>query len=51
VPLPPRLADSRRFAICKQFLSSNKQMQMLTCFGHCGADCQVCLALLFATVE
>ena len=23
-----------------EFLSSNPQMQILTCFGHCGADCQ-----------
>ena len=26
-----------------EFMSSNPQMQMLTCFGHCGADCQVCI--------
>merc|ERR1711966_394176 len=23
-----------------EFLSSNPQMQILTCFGHCGAECQ-----------
>lgn len=27
-----------------EFLSSNPQMQILTCFGHCGADCQVRVA-------
>ena len=24
-----------------EFLSSNPQMQMLTCFGTCGAECEV----------
>ena len=24
-----------------EFMSMNPQMQMLTCFGHCGADCLV----------
>ena len=26
-----------------EFLSSNPQMQILTCFGHCGAECMVSL--------